>query len=129
MSTTFTSGFAAIVGVGADLPNTVDDAAGLADILKDPCRCAYPTGQVQLLTGEGATRACILDALDRLAQTATEEATAIVYFSGHGYHVQTPIGEAYYLMPFGYDVSRLYETAVSGDERRHCPGHGQHGRG
>jgi hypothetical protein len=116
MSTTFTSGFAAIVGVGADLPNTVDDAAGLADILKDPCRCAYPTGQVQLLTGEGATRACILDALDRLAQTATEEATAIVYFSGHGYHVQTPIGEAYYLMPFGYDVSRLYETAVSGDE-------------
>jgi hypothetical protein len=116
MSTIFRRGFAAIIGVGADLPNTVDDAASLANILEDPGRCAYPSEQVQLLTGEDATRACILDALDRLAQTATAETTVIVYFSGHGYRVQTAIGEAYYLMPFGYDVSRLYETAVSGDE-------------
>jgi hypothetical protein len=116
MTTVFIQGHAVIIGVGADLPNTIDDAIGLADILKDPGRCAYPANQVQLLTGEKATCSHILKALEILAATATEETTAVVYFSGHGYRAQTPIGEAYYLMPFGYDVNRLYETAVSGDE-------------
>lgn len=116
MTTTFTQGHAVLIGVGADLPNTVDDATGLADILKDSGRCAYPANQVQLLSGKGATRNHILAALDKLAATAPPESTAIVYFSGHGYRARTPIGEAYYLMPFGYDVNHLYETAVSGDE-------------
>ena len=39
---TFERGYALVVGVGADLPSTVDDARGLADILKDPARSAYP---------------------------------------------------------------------------------------
>jgi hypothetical protein len=116
MATIFTRGHAVIIGVGDDLPNTVDDAIGLADILKDSGRCAYPAGQVQLLTGEGATRNHILNALEWLTEMVTAEATAVVYFSGHGYRVQTAIGEAYYLMPFGYDLSKLYETAVSGQE-------------
>ena len=34
----FDQGYALVVGVGADLPNTVDDAVGLVDILKDPAR-------------------------------------------------------------------------------------------
>ncbi|MBK8431290.1 MAG: hypothetical protein IPL28_08370 [Chloroflexi bacterium] len=53
MTTTFTKGHAVLIGVGADLPNTVDDANGLADILKDPSRCAYLANQVQLLSGNG----------------------------------------------------------------------------
>jgi hypothetical protein len=38
MAKHFTQGHALIVGVGGaeDLPNTVDDAKGIADILKDP---------------------------------------------------------------------------------------------
>ena len=47
--TQFTHGHALVIGIGADLPNTVDDAVGLADILKDPERCAYPPGQVRML--------------------------------------------------------------------------------
>ncbi len=46
MQTIFPSGRTLIVGVGADLPNTVDDAQGLAEILRDPERCAYPAEQV-----------------------------------------------------------------------------------
>ena len=36
------------MGMGSeeDLPNTLDDARGLAEILKDPGRCAYPADQV-----------------------------------------------------------------------------------
>jgi len=117
MPKTFSSGHALLIGVGgSDLPNTIDDAVGLSQILEDPGRCAYPPGQVHLLTGEGATRPAILDALDRLTKHVSPDATVIVYFSGHGYHVEASTGEAYYLLPHGYDLAKLWKTAVSGRE-------------
>ena len=117
--TTFDQGHALVVGVGADLPNTVDDAIGIAKILQDPARCAYPPDQVHLLTGEEATRAAILAALDDLSsiQSPTSNPlTVIVYFSGHGYQVTSPTGEFYYLLPHGHDLNRLYQTCISGAE-------------
>jgi hypothetical protein len=116
MDARFTPGHALVVGVGADLPNTVADATGLARILRDPGRCAYPPGQVHLLTGEEADRAAVLSALDALSQLAGAQSTALVYFSGHGYRAQTSIGEAYYLLHYGYDSRRLSETAINGRE-------------
>jgi hypothetical protein len=87
MTETFKPGHALIIGVGADLPNTIDDANGLATILRDEGRCAYPSAQVQLLIGSSATRAAILNTLDKLAQSTDQNATVVVYFSGHGYQV------------------------------------------
>jgi hypothetical protein len=112
----FDQGHALIVGVGGELSNTVDDAQGLADILKDEGRCAYPAEQVHTRTGENATREAILTALDQLAQSTDSQSTAVFYFSGHGYRARASIGEAYYLLPHGYDVERLSETAISGAE-------------
>lgn len=116
MNNIFTHGHALIAGVGADLPNTVDDAKGIASILRDAERCAYPANQVQTLTGESAGRGQILAALDKLAQTATTEDTVLVYYSGHGYRVGSTTGQAFYLLPYGYDLQRLYQTAISGAE-------------
>jgi hypothetical protein len=116
MDEVYKQGFALIIGVGADLPNTINDAVGLADILKDPSRCAYPDQQVHLLVSEQATRTNILTALDTLAQSTDSKSTVIVYFSGHGYRVTSPTGEFYYLMPYGYQLTRLYQTAISGAE-------------
>jgi Caspase domain len=112
----FTHGHALIIGMGADLPNTIQDADGLAQILTDQERCAYPPGQVTLLTNEKATRAAVLSALDALTRLGDAEATVVVYFSGHGYRVTASLGEFYYLMPFGYDTDRLVDTAIRGDE-------------
>ena len=112
----FRTGHALIVGVGADLPNTMLDALGLAGILRDTERCAYPSDHVHVLTGEEATRERILEGLDRLAGAAGPRSSVLVYFSGHGYRVTTTIGPAYYLMPYGYDVNQLYKTAISGAE-------------
>jgi hypothetical protein len=112
----FSPGRALLIGFGADLPSTIDDAKGLAGILKDPSRSAYPPEQVALLTGPAANRPGILAALDRLREAADEETTAIVYFSGHGFRVTSEGGKAYYLMPRGYDIKRLSETAISGAE-------------
>jgi hypothetical protein len=114
MHALFTSGYALIIGVGADLPNTIDDAQGLADILKDEGRCAYPSGQVQLLTGPAADRDAVLAALDALAQRTDQESMVVVYFSGHGYQVSTSVDDVYFLMPYGYDVNRLKATAIKG---------------
>ncbi|MCX6679744.1 MAG: caspase family protein [Methanothrix sp.] len=116
MSSSFQAGHALLIGAGADLPFTIDDARGIADILKDPERCAYPAGQVELLVGETAHRQAVLDALDRLAERADESSTVIIYFSGHGYHASTPISEAYFLIPFGVQMERLKDTAISGSE-------------
>lgn len=112
----FEHGHALIVGAGADLPDTVNDAQGIAQILRDPERCAYPPDQVVCLTEAEATCADMLAALDRLAQRCDAQSTVIVYFSGHGYRVDSPLGEFYYLLPNGYDLNRLYQTAVSGQE-------------
>ena len=112
----FIDGYALLIGAGADLPNTVDDAIGMANILMDSERCAYPGEQVHVLTSGEATRQAILAGLDALAQSTTSESTVIIYFSGHGYQVTTTTGPAYYLMPYGYDVNQLYKTAISGAE-------------
>lgn len=112
----FSEGHALIVGVGGDLPNTVDDATGMAEMLRDAGRCAYPPDQVHLLTGEDAGREQVLAALEELSQSTDPQSTVVVYFSGHGYRVTSPTGEFYYLLPHGYDLERLYRSAIGGDK-------------
>ena len=115
MNDLFEQGHACVIGVGGDLPSTVDDAKGFAKILKDPERCAYPENQVHVLTGEQATRANIINALEALASATNAESTVLVYFSGHGYQLSGAI-KSYFLMPYGYDSKDLSETAISGRE-------------
>ncbi len=116
MSEVFKQGYTLVVGVGADLPDTVNDAKGIADIFKDPARCAYPNDQVQMLTSEQANRETILAVMDLLAKKASSDSVVVIYFSGHGYRVSSPMGDFYYLMPYGYDVNQLKNTAISGSE-------------
>lgn len=113
----FAEGHAVVIGVGVDLPVTVQDATAFADFLKQPERCAYPEEQVDLLAGYQATRTHILAALDGLARSVTQNSTAIVYFSGHGYHVASPNRPpVFYLLPYGYDINNLPQTCISGKE-------------
>ena len=112
----FSQGHALLIGVGADLPNTVEDANGLAAILRDPERCAYPATHVSVLTGADATRVQVLAALKTLAARTTQDAMAIVYFSGHGYLVNSAQGKDYFLMPYGYRPNDLPGSAIADRE-------------
>jgi hypothetical protein len=113
----FTQGHAVLIGVGADLPVTVQDALVLTDLLLDPSRCAFPDSQVQTLTKSEATRANVLSALDRLAKSADPEATAIIYFSGHGYRIASPgQPETFHLMTYGHDLNDIPNTTIDGNE-------------
>jgi Caspase domain len=82
----FENGFALSVGMGGDLPVTVDDAHAISRILRDEQRCAYPDEHVRSLLGDEATRDGILQGFDWLAEQTRdrEDATVVVYFSGHG---------------------------------------------
>ena len=92
MGSIYGQGYGLVVGVGADLPNTVNDANGLAKILIDKERCAYPKTQLALLTGPEANRENILAEFDKLAKCVTAESTVVIYFSGHGYTVTSTTG-------------------------------------
>lgn len=110
----FGHGYALLIGVGSgDLPNTVDDAQVLSDILSDPSRCAYPPDQVRLLTSEKSTRANILSELDWLSAATKddEDATVVFFFSGHGGYMPN-----YHIVPHGYNSQVVESTAISGEE-------------
>lgn len=115
-------GHACIIGVGDpnDLPYTANDAVGLANILTKEDRCAYNRDNVHTLVREKATKQGILKKLEDLAGQTNPESTVIIYFSGHGYEVQQGNQKNYYLMPFRYNVKRLDETAISGQEFAKC---------
>lgn len=113
MSSSFNHGYGLLIGVGADLPVTISDAEEMFNVLQDSNRCSYPKEQLELLTGVSSSREYILSALDRLALKVERDpdATVIIYFSGHG--IESP---EYHILPFGYDLSNLDKTAISGKE-------------
>jgi len=111
MAQIFSHGYAVVIGVGADLPVTIEDAGAISDMLLDPIRCAYPSGQVKLLTGEKAQRNQIVSAMGWLAKSAGRDDTAVVYFSGHG--TERP---DFYLVPYGFTWNDLDRTAISGKD-------------
>ncbi len=87
----FEKGHALLIGVGlyskifdANVPIAAVDAQAVAEVLKDPNICGYPSGQVKLLLNESATKAGTLAALDELAGSAGEDDTVFLFYCGHG---------------------------------------------
>jgi hypothetical protein len=121
MTQRFSHGYALLIGVGTcdyhkwSLPVTVKDACALKDILTDPNLCAYPDdeGHLCLLYDAAASRAGILEGLTWLqTQTIADgEATAVVYFSGHGW-LDNKSG-CYYLIPSDVEPYDIPSTAIS----------------
>jgi hypothetical protein len=115
----FTDGYGLIIGVGGNIPITVDDAVGLHAILTNPDRAAYPAGQVKLLTETAANRNSILQAFDELAAQVKKKpnATVMIYYSGHGGEVMSAGKPSqYFLVPNDYDPSDFANTAITGEE-------------
>ena len=92
MSQTFNQGYAVVIGVGDDLPITIDDATAIANVLGDLSRCAYPTDQVRLLTGEKADRIKLVEGLNAATKVSvmSHELGHALLHSGHEYRIHTP---------------------------------------
>lgn len=113
---TFSHGYALLVGVGRyqhvpSLPMAARDAQALHDVLTDPARCAYPRQHIRLLKSEEATLAALGEGLRWLAAQVRSdpEATAVVFFSGHGYLHE---GQ-YYLVPHDFQPEATASSALS----------------
>jgi len=114
MPTQFQHGYALLIGVDQNflpelaLPTVSKDLSALHEVLTHPDRCAYDEAHVKLITGATATRQAIIDGLEwlgtSLQQDSSDNATALVYFSGHGLRDSSGGSEAFYLVP--YDVRR-----------------------
>jgi hypothetical protein len=121
MADQFAHGYALLVGVGAcvypkwSLPVTVQDVRALRSILTDANLCAYPDddAHVRVLHDGRATRSGIVDGLAWLeAQAAADpEATALVYFSGHGW-LERSTGR-YYLLPHDLEPFDIPGSALA----------------
>jgi uncharacterized caspase-like protein len=108
----FEHGYALIVGVNESsvgswsLPDIDKDVEALHEVLTHPERCAYPEDHVKVIRGTEATRVGILGGLSWLQQriqAATgDDATVVVYYSGHGWRDETVDPPVSYLVP--YDV-------------------------
>jgi hypothetical protein len=107
----FTHGYALLIAVnenrmpGLALPTVAKDAAALQAVLTHPERCAYLPENVRLIQGPEASRVGIRAGFtwlkQKLAADRTENATALVFYTGHGAReTQT---DAFYLLP--YDLS------------------------
>lgn len=88
---TFTQGHALVIGVGTyqhiqSIAYTATDAEVVAQVLRNPDFCGYPSDRVKMLTHAQATRENVLAELERLSDQAAPDDTVFVFYSGHGEH-------------------------------------------
>lgn len=111
--------FALLIGVGGDLPVTVQDAMALSQLLANPTLGGFLPENVVTLFDDEASAKNIINALDTLIQKSNTiaGATAVVYYSGHGLQFpgNTPSESLYYLKTSGADLNRKEETMLSGE--------------
>ena len=118
----FSHGYALLIGVNDNLipnyalPAVAKDTAALHTVLTHPERCGYPAANVRLLNGADASRQGIYGGLSWLKERlagAGDNATAVLYYSGHGAFSRDDNG--YYILP--YDLRQpLIDSLIRADE-------------
>jgi uncharacterized caspase-like protein len=124
MAQAFPHGYALLVGVGKtayapwSLPITVKDVQAIRAVLTDPALCGYPDddNHIRLLHDGAATRSTILDGLIWLKTACADdpEATAVMYYSGHGWVDQA--SGRYYLVPHEVEPFDITGSALAAEE-------------
>ena len=119
MAEQFAHGYALLIAVNENavpkwaLPDVAKDIQALEGVLTHKERCAYPADNVKVLMGQKSTRQGILDRLEwlkgRIAEDKSGNATAIVYYTGHGWRDESTEPPDFYLIP--YDIKEGRERA------------------
>ena len=95
-----------------------EDAQAIADYFRS---IGVPSDHIRILLDEDATVGAIRQAFGELMGKAKEEASVVIYFSGHGAPASnptTPDGDGIdkYLLTFEADPDNLYGTALPMDD-------------
>jgi len=114
----FTNGYALIIGVGDDLPDTIKDAQKVHETIIDPERASYPADQALLLLEKEATKDKVLAGIeslkDKILQDNNTQATVLIYYSGHGGLDRRSEGSPFYFLTNGYDTRNYATTCLEG---------------
>ena len=108
----FENGYALLIAVDENrvpdyaLPNVKKDVDALSQVLVSPERCGFPAKNVRVVSGKNATREGILNETEWLKEQVdkNKDATAFLYYSGHGWRSEQANPPEYFLIP--YDVRR-----------------------
>ncbi len=111
-----TVGVSKLVNPAWDLANPANDAAALADLLRQDKAHLFASVNAKTLTDANATKANIIDALKDIAGKATPDDVVVIFLAGHG---RTVDGH-YYFAPSdmgGHDSGLMAEVnAAKTDE-------------
>jgi metacaspase-1 len=119
--TRFEQGYALVIGIATyqsfgQLSTAVcNDADDLASVLADSRSAAYPVSHIKLLLDKDATWQAIRAGFNWLAEAASEDATVLVYFTGHACQVQTSEGVQSYILAVNSTMDDLEGSALSSD--------------
>lgn len=124
MTEHFSHGYALVIGVDQNsvpawaLPAVARDVEALREVFIHPQRCAYDQAHVKLISGPEATRQNILAGFDWLQECLAQDAaaTAVVYYSGHGWRDEQTQPPQYYFIPYDVRRDRLRSSALRADE-------------
>jgi len=114
MSLLFEKGHALLIGVGDDLPVSVNDATAIQNILADPNLAGYPPENITILVNEEADRKGIIAGLDKLIETVDEDSTVFIFYSGHGGFYEP--WDQFYFVPNGFDAEDFETTWLKAEE-------------
>lgn len=119
MAGEFGLGYALAIGVGrykhlSPLARSSTDARDVANLLVD--QCGYPHAQVATLIDQKATKSAINEKLEWLARRATQDATVVIFFSGHGAQRLGGFEPGEYLCPVDADLYNPATSAISSEE-------------
>jgi uncharacterized caspase-like protein len=122
MAERFTHGYALLIGVnenqipGLALPEVAKDIDALQAVLVHPERCGYLPKNVKIIKGKAASRQGLLDGLDwlkkKIAADRSGNATAVLYYTGHGERDAAGPAPEYYLIPYDVREIQLKLTAL-----------------
>lgn len=126
MAEQFSNGYALLIAVDENavqkwsLPDVAKDVAALGEVLIHPARCAYPPDQVKVIQGQEATRQNILDQLEwleeRIEADASGNATAVVYYTGHGWRDQSTDPPGFYFIPYDLREDKIRSRALRAED-------------
>jgi hypothetical protein len=119
MAEQFNNGYALLIAVnenqadGWALPDVAKDIAALEEVLAHPERCAYPQENVKTIMGQDAHSKGIMGGLKWLRERiqADTNATAVIYYTGHGIHGDAEPHEPY-LVPYDFDDDMIELSAL-----------------
>jgi hypothetical protein len=126
MAEQFMNGYALLIAVNENitpawaLPDVEKDVSALEKVLVHPERCAYFQENVKVILGKDSTRGNILAGLDWLEQKINADAggnaTAVVYYSGHGFRDHSTQPATYYLIPYDVKTEGFKSRALRAED-------------